>query len=145
MKMPPTSGTRLAKRSTTSVDGVMGYPAANRAPAARAPSQQAWSPSRKCTPVRTPLGSGCMAESEDSEVRAIEPAEVATAAFIGGNDVWRVVTLGVEGGGKGEDVGGAELHAEATALTALDCDLDRTFGHREGRCTWGANLGGGGM
>jgi hypothetical protein len=34
-----------------------GYPAANRAPAASAPSQQAWSPSMKCTPVSTPRGS----------------------------------------------------------------------------------------
>jgi len=41
MKVPPTVGTREAKRSTTSVEGVMGYPAAKRAPAANAPSQQA--------------------------------------------------------------------------------------------------------
>src|SRR5579872_4446160 len=43
MKTPPTVGTRAANRSTTSVDGVIGYPAENRAPAASAPSQQAWS------------------------------------------------------------------------------------------------------
>src|SRR5579872_4573763 len=57
MNVPPTVGTRAAKRSTTSVDGVIGYPAANLAPAANAPSQQAWSPSMKCVPVKTPCGS----------------------------------------------------------------------------------------
>src|ERR1700757_2457989 len=87
MKMPPTVGILHAKRSTTSVDGVMGYPAANRAPAARVPSQQAWSPSRKWTPVRTPLGSACMARSEDSEVGTVHPAEVAPATFLRGDYV----------------------------------------------------------
>src|SRR5271167_1978568 len=89
---PPTVGTRAANRSTTSVEGVMGYPAANRAPAASDPSQQAWSPSRKWTPVRTPLGSACIARSEYGEVRAVHPAEVTTAAFFGGYDVRGVVT-----------------------------------------------------
>src|SRR6266568_99459 len=93
MKMPPTVGILHAKRSTTSVDGVMGYPAANRAPAARVPSQQAWSPSRKWTPVRTPLGSACMPCSEDGEIRTVHSAEVAAAAFIGGYDVGSVITL----------------------------------------------------
>ena len=46
--------------STKEVEGVIGYPAANRAPAANAPSQQAWSPSMKCVPVRTPRGSAFM-------------------------------------------------------------------------------------
>src|SRR5436190_14067386 len=93
MKRPPTVGMRQAKRSTTSVDGVIGYPAANRAPAARVPSQQAWSPSRKWTPVRTPLGSACMPGSEDGEVGAVHAAEVAAGAFVGSDDVGRVVTL----------------------------------------------------
>jgi hypothetical protein len=56
MKVPPTVGTRAAKRSTTSVEALMGYPAANRDPAANAPSQQAWSPSMKWVPLRTPRG-----------------------------------------------------------------------------------------
>ncbi len=47
MNIPPTSGMRAAKRSTTSVDGVIGYPATNLHPAASAPSQAAWSPSMK--------------------------------------------------------------------------------------------------
>src|ERR1019366_10811524 len=93
MKMPPTVGIREAKRSTTSADGVMGYPAANRAPAARVPSQQAWSPSRKWTPVRTPLGSACIASSEDSEIGTVHSAEVATGALLDGDDVGRMVTL----------------------------------------------------
>src|SRR5271165_2227530 len=60
MKVPPTVGMREANRSTTSVEGVIGYPAEKRAPAASAPSQQAWSPSRKWEPVRTPAGSACI-------------------------------------------------------------------------------------
>src|SRR5215831_1655285 len=124
MNVPPTVGMREAKRSTTSVEGVMGYPAEKRAPAARAPSQQAWSPSRKCEPVRTPAGSACICiigplcvrsrsgdlglvflffvhgifESEDSEIGAIHTAEIAAAALLGIDHVGRVITLGVEGG-----------------------------------------------
>src|SRR5215469_5040243 len=60
MKVPPTVGTRAAKRSTTSVEGVIGYPEEKRAPAASAPSQHAWSPSRKWEPVNTPAGSACI-------------------------------------------------------------------------------------
>src|ERR1044071_350595 len=93
MNRPPTVGMRQAKRSTTSVDGVIGYPAANRAPAARVPSQQAWSPSRKWTPVRTPLGSARMSGSEDGEAGTAHSAEVAPGAFVGGDDVRGVVSL----------------------------------------------------
>src|SRR5678816_2875964 len=93
MKTPPTVGILHAKRSTTSVDGVMGYPAANRAPAARVPSQQAWSPSRKWTPVRTPLGSACMSCSEDREVGTVHSAAVAAGALLGGDDVGGMVSL----------------------------------------------------
>src|ERR1017187_5166670 len=92
MKMPPTVGILDAKRSTTSVEGVMGYPAANRAPAASVPSQQAWSPSRKCTPVRTPFGSAYIARSEDGEIGAVHAAEVATAAFLARYHMRRVVS-----------------------------------------------------
>jgi hypothetical protein len=42
--VPPTWGSLFAKSSATSVEGVMGYPAKNRAPAAIAPSAQAWLP-----------------------------------------------------------------------------------------------------
>src|SRR5579871_65500 len=95
MNEPPTVGTREAKRSTTSVDGVIGYPAANRAPAASAPSQQAWSPSRKCVPVRTPRGSAFTGHlrrlrfgfrvgvflAVDREVGAVHAAQIATTAL----------------------------------------------------------------
>src|ERR1700693_3496808 len=96
MNVPPTVGMREAKRSTTSVDGVIGYPEAKRAPAERQPSQQAWSPSRKCVPVRTPAGSACIAGlllrrdrrlggvhavPKDGEVRTVHAAQVAAAAL----------------------------------------------------------------
>src|SRR5579871_4706204 len=100
MNTPPTVGMRDANRSTTSVEGVMGYPAANRAPAASAPSQQAWSPSRKCVPVRTPLGSAAISSPIDGEVGTIHPAEIATATFFRGYDVRGVVALGIECGRK---------------------------------------------
>src|ERR1022692_1867180 len=129
MKMPPTVGIRAAKRSTTSVEGVIGYPAENRAPAARVPSQQAWSPSRKCAPVRTPFGSACMAGSVNCEVRAIQATQVATAAFLSGYDVRWVISLGIERRGERQHVSGAKLDAEAAALAALDGDVDGTFGH----------------
>src|SRR5581483_9900805 len=113
MKVPPTRGTRLAKRSTTSVEGVIGYPAAKRAPAASAPSQQAWSPSIKCTPVRTPRGSACIASprfgggfghvqavAEDGKVRTVHAAQIATAALLRRDHVRCVIALGVECGGE---------------------------------------------
>ncbi len=57
IKTPPTDGIRSENRSAVSVEGVMGYPAKNRHPAAKAPSARAKSPSKKCAPVKTPLGS----------------------------------------------------------------------------------------
>src|ERR1035438_2714774 len=110
MKVPPTVGMRAANRSTTSVEGVIGYPAANRAPAARAPSQQAWSPSKKCAPVSTPFGSACMAGSVDGEVRAIEAAQVATATFFSSYDVRWVVSLGIERRGERKHASRSEEH-----------------------------------
>src|SRR5579884_1150213 len=144
MKVPPTRGTRKAKRSTTSVEGVMGYPAAKRAPAASAPSQQAWSPSRKCTPVRTPRGSACIihlrsrarfrrgrAISEDGEIGTVHAAQIAAAALLGRHQVRRVISLGVERGGEREHLGGAKFHAEAAGLAALHHDGNRTFSCQE--------------
>src|SRR5215471_13172892 len=111
MNVPPTVGMRDAKRSTTSVEGVIGYPAEKRAPAASAPSQQAWSPSRKWEPVRTPAGSACILGllrarcgcsnlriffllcgifvTKDGEIRTIHAAEIAAAAFLGIDHVGR--------------------------------------------------------
>src|SRR5215470_2174120 len=110
MNVPPTTGTRAAKRSTTSVEGVMGYPAANLAPAASAPSQHAWSPSRKSVPVRTPRGSAFMGHlrarcagrslllrrktlAVDCEVGTVHSAQVATAALFRRYDMRRVIAL----------------------------------------------------
>src|SRR6266536_12220 len=117
MKVAPILGARCEKRSTTSVEGVIGYPAANLAPAARAPSQAAWSPSRKCEPVRTPAGSACIgslrynfgacgvsggcghlvfAISVDGKIRAVHAAQIATAAFFLIDYVGWMVPLGIE-------------------------------------------------
>src|SRR5579864_8449225 len=144
MKRPPTSGTRLAKRSTTSVDGVIGYPAAKRAPAASAPSQQAWSPSRKCTPVRTPRGSACIihlrsrvrfrrgkAIAEDREIGTVHAAQIAAAALLSRDQMRRVISLGVERGGERENFGWTKFHAEAAGLAALHHDGNRTFSYQE--------------
>jgi hypothetical protein len=153
MNVPPTFGIRAAKRSTTSVDGVMGYPEENRAPAASAPSQQAWSPSRKWEPVNTPAGSACIgrllrfgvgcvfragrdsfcfffyAEAVDREVRAIHSAEITFAAFIGVDGMWRVIPLRVKCGGQLQDFRGAEFDAEPAGLTSLHHDLHGTSCH----------------
>src|SRR6266481_579931 len=144
MKVPPTIGTRAAKRSTTSVEGVMGYPAANLAPAANAPSQQAWSPSRKWVPVNTPRGSACMARLArfslglrrlrnplpiNREVGTVHPTEVAAAALFRSHDVGRMVALGVESRGEREHLGGTELHAESACFAALNDDGNTTFCH----------------
>src|ERR1019366_6397402 len=155
-KVPPTVGTRAAKRSTTSVEGVMGYPAEKRAPPANAPSQQASSPSKKGDPVKAPAGSACILgllfcrsgrgclwlrsflgcfllgfvlESEDCEIRAVHAAKIAAAAFLWMNQVRWVVTLGVEGGRERQGMRGTKLHAEAARLTSLDYDLNRSFSH----------------
>src|SRR5246127_4340601 len=117
MKVPPTTGMRDAKRSTTSVEGVMGYPAANRDPAANAPSQQAWSPSMKCVPVRTPRGSAFTAHLRgrrrslsigtfqaghslpvDRKIRAVHPAQIAAAALFGRDYMGWMIALGIESG-----------------------------------------------
>ena len=65
----------------------------------------------------------------DGEVGAIHPAQVATATFLRGDDVGRMVSLGVEGGREAEDLGGAELDAERAALAALDVDANVAFCH----------------
>jgi hypothetical protein len=76
-----------------------------------------------------------MAGSEDGEVGAVHAAKVATAAFLSSYDVWRVVTLGVESGGKRQHAGGAKLYTKATPLAALDGDEDGALGHYGSMCT----------
>src|SRR5581483_3338276 len=143
MNVPPTVGPRAANRSTTSVAGVMGYPAANRAPAARAPSQQAWSPSMKCVPVSTPRGSACMARAFlyrggfggiNCEVRAVHAAQITAAALLRCHHVWRMVPLGVESGRQRQHPGRTELHAEAAGFAALNDDGNAPFCHVHPTC-----------
>src|SRR5271165_1562165 len=152
MKVPPTVGMREANRSTTSVEGVIGYPAEKRAPAASAPSQQAWSPSRKWEPVRTPAGSACILDllfgrsdvrrgsrgflrrgrllvAEDSEVGAVHAAQVAATALFRMDQVRGVITLGVESRGDRQNFCGTKFHAKTAGFTALYHDLHCTFGH----------------
>jgi hypothetical protein len=45
------------------------------------------------------------------------------------HNVWRMVTLGVEGGGERKHVGGTKLHAEAAGLTTLNDDGNTSFYH----------------
>src|SRR6266536_1055400 len=138
MKQPPTVGTRCAKRSTTSVEGVIGYPAAKRAPAASAPSQQAWSPSIKCVPVSTPRGSAFIFHlrfgrlgliAVDGKVRTVHAAQIAAAALIWRHHMRRMIAFGIKCRGKREHLGGTELHAEPACLTSLDNDGDASFCH----------------
>src|SRR5215467_7713923 len=132
INVPPTVGTRDAKRSTTSVEGVIGYPAAKRAPAANAPSQQAWSPSMKCTPVSTPRGSAFTSGlrhfvAADGEIGAEHAAQVAAAAFFRVHHVRGMVSLGVEGGRKLQNLGRAEFNAKSACLAALDDNGNSSF------------------
>jgi hypothetical protein len=53
IKIPPTSGILADIASAISVAGVIGYPAKKRHPLAMAPSAQATSPLKKCSPVLT--------------------------------------------------------------------------------------------
>jgi hypothetical protein len=100
----------LLNLSTISVEGVIGYPALNRAPAANAPSQAAASPFMKCVPVSTPTGSAValagnfgllnflvrIAVTIDGEIRTIHATEVATGTFVRVYHVGRVIALAVE-------------------------------------------------
>jgi hypothetical protein len=76
-----------------------------------------------------------MAGSVDCEIRAIEAAEVATATFFSSYHVRWVISLRVEGRGKGKDVGGAKLDAEAAALASLNGYKDGAFSHGAWECT----------
>jgi hypothetical protein len=132
--MPPTWGHLWENLSATSVDGVMGYPPKNRQPAASAPSAQAWSPSRKCDPVSTPLGSAFNLslllfplDHKDGEIGTQHLAQLTmnTGFFI--LDLRRMITLGVEFLGHLQDVPGAIFDAESASLTAVLDDVDLTM------------------
>ena len=70
--------------------------------------------------------------AHDGEVRTIHPTQVATAAFFGIYDLRRMIALGVQRGGKGQNVGGAKFDAEAAALASLDDNADKTLRHLVG-------------
>ncbi len=53
--VPPTAGSARAMCSAISDDGVIGYPAKNRQPAASAPSAHAWFPWMSLASVTRPL------------------------------------------------------------------------------------------
>src|SRR3990172_5780990 len=157
MNVPPMKGKRRDTRSTTSVDGVMGYPATKRQPAAIAPSPHAKSPSRKWAPVNTPAGSALIApfsfhrrcspgssrshdggdrtpldfHAEDRKVGADHLAQLAVHAFTVLDHLREVVALAVEIGGQDQDVLGAVLDAELAALAALDDDANGALGNHD--------------
>jgi hypothetical protein len=60
--------------------------------------------------------------TENREIRAVHAAKVAARAFISVNQVWRVVTLGVERRRELQDMGRAELDAEPASFTAFGDD-----------------------
>ena len=68
-----------------------------------------------------------MLQAENGEVRTVHAAQVTATAFLGSDDVRGVVSLGIEGGRKGQDFGGTEFHAEATGFAALDDDVDASL------------------
>src|SRR5262249_3222121 len=67
--------------------------------------------------------------SEDGEVGAVHPTQIAAAAFLGSDYVRRMITLGVISGTERQNVSGAEFDTESTPLAALNGDGNKTFGH----------------
>jgi len=65
----------------------------------------------------------------NGEIRAIHPAEIAATTLLGMNDMRRMVSLGVEGRGERQYLGGAKLHAELAGLAALDDDGNPSLWH----------------
>jgi hypothetical protein len=64
---------------------------------------------------------------EDGEIRAIHAAKVAATALFGIDYMRRVVALRIESRGERQNVGGAKLNTERTALAPLDVDGDGAF------------------
>src|SRR5512133_3233587 len=108
-----------------------------------APSQAAWSPSRKCEPVITPIGSACIvlllgrlflllvgSEAVNGEIGAVHTAQIASAALFRSYDVGRVIALGVKCGGECQDFRRTELDAEPACLALLNNHRHGTSCHR---------------
>jgi hypothetical protein len=92
----------------------------------------------KCTPVRTPRGSAFIRhrlgrdrrlQAVNGEIGTVHAAKIAPAAFLGIDDMRRMIALGIESRGKGEDLGGTEFHTKATGLAALNNYVDASFCH----------------
>jgi hypothetical protein len=81
------------------------------------------------------------AHAKNGEVRAIQPAKITSRAPFGMDELGRMVAVGVERLGKGEDFRRAKLDAKAAALAAIPFDVydaaklpslggyDRSVGH----------------
>ena len=122
--------------SAISDAGVIGYPAKKRQPLANAPSAQATSPLKKCSPHSIPglfaaisrvlhLFYRFILRNENGELRADQLTQPAGGAVVRRDDVRRMVTLQVETLGAGKHVAWTELHAELAALAAVVLDVDR--------------------
>lgn len=67
--------------------------------------------------------------SVNREVGTVHTAQIAATALLWRDYMRRVVALGVEGRGKREHFGGAELYAEAARFAAFDHDGNASFCH----------------
>src|SRR6266568_858934 len=93
----------------------------------------------KWVPVNTPLGSAFMVHflarrgrglvAVNREVGTIHAAQIASAALLRIDYMRWVITLGIEGGGECEYLGGTELNTEATGLATLDHNRNASFCH----------------
>jgi len=61
--------------------------------------------------------------------RNFDAAQIASAALLRIDYVRRVITLGIEGGGECEYLGGTEHNTEATGLATLDHNRNASFCH----------------
>jgi hypothetical protein len=67
--------------------------------------------------------------AEDREIGTVHSAKIATAAFFRSDDMRWVIALGIEGGRERQNLGWAELHAEAARLATLHDDANCAFRH----------------
>jgi hypothetical protein len=113
MNFPPLLGNSRDKISAISVDGVMGYPAKKRQPAARAPNPMASFPW-----ISLMLKGFLLIESQtpddDSQVWTMGITKVTTSAFFGGHYNWDVFFVI-----KRQYFGWTELHTNVASLTPV--------------------------
>jgi hypothetical protein len=137
--MPSTSGILSDIASAISVAGVMGYPAKNRHPLAMAPSAQATSPLKKCSPVLTAglmlLMVGVLCGGYDfffgdmyRELRTYQLTQAAGDAFSIFLYPGGMITFCVEFFRYFKDALWAEFCAELATFTSILNQVDRTQG-----------------